>query len=127
MEFRHRREDLGPPPVDAPGQGARLRAARAAADLSREELGARIASTARTIRRLEDEQRRIRPAEVRGIAAATGVPEWFLAHGWRGWETDREGLGADAAPSSTAGASCLSGADPAPASGHGPTRGRERS
>jgi DNA-binding XRE family transcriptional regulator len=76
---------------EGPGQGGRIRAARAAADLNREELGVAIGSTARTIRRLEDEQRRVSTVELRRIAAACHVPEWFLLHGWRGWErlTDR--------------------------------------
>lgn len=79
---------------DAPGWGhpegpsaaARVRAARAAADLSREELGRAIGLSARTVRRLEDGQRRISPQELRRVAASCRVPEWFLAYGWRGWE-----------------------------------------
>lgn len=74
-----------------PGLGGRIRAARAAADLSRDELADRIGSSARTIRRLEDEQRRPRPSELLAIADATGAPEWFLQHGWRGLERTREG------------------------------------
>lgn len=71
---------------DGPRQGARLRAARAAADLSREELAGAIGCSARTIRRLEDGQRRVTPDERRRIAHACDAPEWFLEHGWRGWQ-----------------------------------------
>jgi DNA-binding XRE family transcriptional regulator len=75
---------------EGPSPAARVRAARAAADLSREDLGQAIGLSARTVRRLEDGQRRISPQELRRIAATCHVPEWFLAHGWRGWERLRE-------------------------------------
>lgn len=71
---------------EGPSAAARVRAARAAADLSREELGRAIGLSARTVRRLEDGQRRISPQELRRVAASCHVPEWFLAYGWRGWE-----------------------------------------
>lgn len=74
------------PRRQGPGPGARVRAARVAGDLSREGLAARIGSSARTIRRIEDDQRQATPAELRSIAAACGAPEWFLSHGWHGWE-----------------------------------------
>jgi ribosome-binding protein aMBF1 (putative translation factor) len=82
-------------PADAvrsvgPNPAARVRAARAAADLSREDLGRAIGLSARTVRRLEDGQRRISPQELRRIAATCDVPEWFLAHGWQGWERLRD-------------------------------------
>lgn len=76
--------------VTGPGPGARVRAARVAADLSREQLAARIGSSARTIRRIEDDQRMATPVELRSIAAAAGAPEWFLVHGWHGWERGAE-------------------------------------
>ncbi|CAB4924268.1 unannotated protein [freshwater metagenome] len=69
-----------------PAPAARIRAARAAAALSREELGRRIGCSARAVRRLEDGGRPMTPAERARIALACGVPEWFLAHGWHGWE-----------------------------------------
>lgn len=72
-------------PADPP-PGDRIRAARAAADLNREELARRIGSSARTIRRLEDGKRRATPEELRRIAAACRAPEWFLAHGWQGFD-----------------------------------------
>lgn len=73
-------------PVEEPSPGDRIRAARAAADLNREELASLIGSSARTIRRLEDEKRRATPDELRSIAVACRSPEWFLTHGWRGFE-----------------------------------------
>jgi len=81
-----RSTSLAPVSAEHPDHGARIRAARAAADLSREELGRRIGRSARAIRRLEDGGRRCTADELRGIAAATGAPEWFLVNGWRGWE-----------------------------------------
>lgn len=81
-----RSTSLAPVSAGHPDHGARIRAARAAADLSREELGRRIGSSARAIRRLEDGGRRCTADELRGIAAATGAPEWFLVNGWCGWE-----------------------------------------
>lgn len=73
-------------PLDDPPPGDRIRAARAAADLNRDELARCIGSSARTIRRLEDGKRRATDDELQRIAAACRAPEWFLAHGWRGWE-----------------------------------------
>lgn len=78
------------PPREAecpgPPLAARVRAARAAADLSREELARRIGSSPRAVRRIEDGGRRAHPEELERIAVACGVPEWFLQHGWSGWE-----------------------------------------
>jgi DNA-binding XRE family transcriptional regulator len=78
------------PPREAecpgPPLAARVRAARAAADLSREELARRIGSSPRAVRRIEDGGRRAHPEELERIAVACGVPEWFLRHGWSGWE-----------------------------------------
>lgn len=73
-------------PGEDPPPGDRIRAARAAADLNREQLAERIGSSARTVRRLEDAKRRATPEELRSIAEACRVPEWFLVHGWRGHE-----------------------------------------
>ncbi|WP_026912652.1 helix-turn-helix domain-containing protein [Patulibacter minatonensis] len=61
-----------------------MRAVRVFADLTREELGRRIGASPRTIRRLEDDQRRMTDRERARIAWACGAPEWFLASGWEG-------------------------------------------
>jgi transcriptional regulator with XRE-family HTH domain len=79
------------PGAPMPGLGGRLRAARIAADLTREELGRRVGTTARTIRRLEDEQRRVSEEELGRIAGACGAPVWFLERGWWGGTTDGPG------------------------------------
>lgn len=79
------------PRTEDPRPGDRIRAARAAADLSREQLADRIGSSARTIRRLEDEKRRATSDELRRIAEACRAPEWFLAHGWGGHERSTDG------------------------------------
>jgi transcriptional regulator with XRE-family HTH domain len=64
---------------------ARLRAARAFADLTQPELAAKIELGEVTYASSERGQRAAPRRELLAIAEACKVPMWFLEHGWEGW------------------------------------------
>lgn len=67
--------------------GQRVRAARAGAGLSRKDLGRAIRSSTTLIGRVEAHgERAPTRKELEDIADACGVPDWFLKHGWAGWQ-----------------------------------------
>jgi transcriptional regulator with XRE-family HTH domain len=61
---------------------ARYRAARAFADLSQEELAARLGVDSQTIKRREAGNKDPKKAELIAVAAVCGVPLEFMEHGW---------------------------------------------
>jgi transcriptional regulator with XRE-family HTH domain len=67
---------------------ARIRAARAYAGLTREELAAALGMSASTYSNIEHadhpSSREPRPAELVAIAYECGVPVWFMRHGFDG-------------------------------------------
>jgi transcriptional regulator with XRE-family HTH domain len=69
---------------------ARLRAARAYAELSQPELAERIQLGEVTYAKCERGQRAVPRRELLAIAEACGVPMWFLEGGWDGWRGDVE-------------------------------------
>lgn len=67
---------------------ARIRAARAWADLSQEQLAEQLGTTAQTIKRREAGTQQPKRGELLAIAAICGVPSSFMEHGFG--EVDRD-------------------------------------
>jgi transcriptional regulator with XRE-family HTH domain len=62
----------------------RVRAARAAAGLTREALAEPLGCSVNTIARIEGGEREPKGAELERIARLCDVPLWFLRDGWSG-------------------------------------------
>jgi transcriptional regulator with XRE-family HTH domain len=63
-------------------RAARIRAARAFADLSQHELAAKLDQSVHTLRRTEQLKREVTLDELVQIGEICEVPEWFMRHGF---------------------------------------------
>jgi transcriptional regulator with XRE-family HTH domain len=74
--------------ADTPPIARRLKAALALAGMTTDELGEQVAPYlhigARTIERVMQGRRALKPVELDHLAKALGVPNWFLEHGLEG-------------------------------------------
>lgn len=61
---------------------ARVRAARGWADMNRREMGEALGVSERQVTRLESGQAEVTLEISQRIAVATGVPTWFMEHGF---------------------------------------------
>jgi transcriptional regulator with XRE-family HTH domain len=70
----------------------RIRAARAAAGLSREALAEPLGLSVNTIARIECGERPLKGRELERLAELCDIPSWFLRDGWAGSEAPEASL-----------------------------------